>query len=112
MSLKEKKKYLNLLKVLKKLKPLERSQLIQYLKSDAAEFLCECVHNVLYTDLGIKNKSKIKNKIKNQCSVHRLKTIANKSKPLSAKVKALSQEGGGIGLILSAALPFLMNMFK
>lgn len=111
MSLKDKKKYLNLIKVVKKLKPEERSHLIPYLKTDVVEFLCECVHNVLYTDIGIKNKSKIKKKLKSQCSVHRLKIIANKTKPFEAKVNALKQEGAGIGLILSAALPFLMNLF-
>ena len=111
MSIKEKKKYLNLIKVLKKLKSEERSHIVPYLKPDVVEFLCECVHNVLYTDIGIKNKSKIKKKLKSQCSVHRLKIIANKTKPFEAKVNALKQEGAGIGLILSAALPFLMNLF-
>ena len=47
---------LNLLKVFKKLKADERSHIIPYLKNDAIEFLCECFHNVLYTDIGIKNK--------------------------------------------------------
>ncbi len=111
MSIKEKKVYLNLLKVFKKLKADQRSHIIPYLKNDAIEFLCECFHNVLYTDIGIKNKSKIKKKLKTQCSVHRLKTIANKTKPLTAKINALKQEGSGIGLILSAAIPFLMNLF-
>jgi hypothetical protein len=112
MSLKERKKYLALVKIVSKLKPEERSQIIPYLKTDSVEFLCECVHNVLYTDIGIKNKTKIKHKLKNQCSVHRLKTIASKSKSITAKTKALGQEGKGLGLILSTALPFLMNLFS
>jgi len=97
---------------MKKLKPEDRSKILPYLKNDAVEFLCECVHNVLYTDIGLKNKNKIKKKIKSSCSVHRLKTIANKSKPFDAKVKALGQEGKGIGLILSLALPFLANLIS
>jgi hypothetical protein len=112
MSLKSRKKYLDLVRVISKLKPDDRSCLIPYLKTDSLEFLCECVHNVLYTDIGIRNKSKIKNKLKKQCSVHRLKTIASKSISLSAKAKALSQEGKGLGLILSTALPFLLNLFS
>jgi hypothetical protein len=111
MSLRDRKKYLNLIKIVNKLKPEERSQIVPYLKTDCVEFLCECVHNVLYTDIGIKNKNKIKQKLKNQCSVHRLKTIASKSKSIAAKTSALKQEGKGLGLILSAALPFLMNLF-
>ena len=112
MSLKARKKYLHLVKIVSKLNPEDRSQIIPYLKTDSVEFLCECVHNVLYTDIGIKNKNKIKSKLKNQCSVHRLKTIASKSKSIDAKTKALRQEGKGIGLILSAALPFLMSLFS
>ena len=110
MSLKNRKKYLNLVKIVSKLKPEERSHIIPYLKTDSVEFLCECVHNVLYTDIGIKNKNKIKQKLKNQCSVHRLKTIASKSKSVAAKTEALRQEGKGLGVILSAALPFLINL--
>ena len=112
MILKDKKKYLNLVKVLKRLKDEERSHIIPYLKTDVVEFICECFHNVLYTDIGIKNKSKIRKKLKSNCSIHRLKTIANKSKPFEAKLNALKQEGKGLGLILSAAIPFLMNLFS
>ena len=112
MSLKERKKYLPLIKIVKKLKPEERSEIVWYLKNEAVEFLCECVHNVLYTDIGIKNKNKLKNKIKNSCSIHRLKSISSKSRSTEAKVKALRQEGKGLGLILSAAIPFLMSLFS
>ena len=111
MSLKEREKYIGLLKITKKLKPEERSELVRYLKNDAVEFLCECVHNVLYTDLGIKNRNKIKKQIKNNCSIHRLKVISSKSKSSDAKIKALRQEGKGLGFIISAALPFLINLF-
>lgn len=106
-----KKFYLNLLKILKRLKSDERTKLIPYLKPEAIEFLCECFHNVLYTDLKVNNKSVIKKKLKANCSVDRLKLIASKSRAHQAKVKALSQEGAGIGLILSAALPFLTSLF-
>ena len=111
MVLKEKKKFLKLLKVLKKIKPADRSEIVPYLKADALEFICECYHNVLFTDIGIKNKTKLKNRLKTACSVHRLKTISSKTKPLDSKIKALSQDGTGLGLILGAALPFLLNLF-
>jgi hypothetical protein len=108
----EKKSQLNLLRILKKLRNEDRSKLIPYLKPEAVEFLCECFHNVLFTDLKVRNKSGIKKKLKSNCSVHRLKLIASKSKPHQAKVRALQQEGAGIGLILSAALPFLTSLFS
>ena len=110
-SIKKKSFFLDLLKVLKKMKPEERSKFVQYLNPEAVDFLCECFHNVLFTDLKVKNKSLIKKKLKSNCSVSRLKLIANKSKPYQAKIKALKQEGAGIGLILSAALPFLTSLF-
>jgi hypothetical protein len=111
MSRTEKKKYLDLLRILKKLNVQDRSKIVPYLKADAIDFVCECFHNVLYTDLNIKNKGKLRSKLKKNCSIHRIKTIANKSKPLELKIKALKQEGSGLGLILSAAIPFLTSLF-
>jgi len=112
MSLKEKRKYLPLLKIIVKLRPEARAHLVPYLKPDAVEFLCECFHNVLYTDIGIKNKAKLRKCLKANCSVSRLKTISTKSRPIEAKIRSLKQEGKGLGLILSAAIPFLMNLFS
>ena len=112
MSLKEKKKFLQLLKVMKKLKPNDRSELVPYLKAEALEFICECYHNVLFTDIGIKNKTKLKKRLKTECSVHRLKTISSKAKPLDIKIKALKHRGSGLGLILSVALPFLIDILS
>lgn len=109
--MKDKKNYITLLQSLKKMKMKDREKIIPYLKEDALDFICECFHNVLYTDLKLKNRRKLSNRLKSSCSIHRLKTISSKNKPLSAKIKALKQEGAGIGLILSAALPFLMNLF-
>jgi hypothetical protein len=60
----------------------------------------------------VANKNSIKKRLKSTCSVHRLKLIASKSRAHSSKVKALKQEGAGIGLILSAALPFLTSLFS
>jgi len=112
MSLRSRRKFLDLLRIVSKLKPEDRSLLFPYLKLDSVEFLCECVHKVLYTDIGIRNKNKIKNKLKSQCSVHRLKTIASKSRSVTAKTKALGQEEKGLGLILSTVLLFWVNLFS
>jgi hypothetical protein len=103
--------YLELLRILKKLNATDRANLVPYLKPEAVKFLCECFHNVLYTDLKIPNKLSLKKKLKSDCSIHRLKLIASKSRTHKSKVRALKQEGAGIGLILSAALPFLTSLF-
>ena len=109
--MKEKKRYLKLLQTLKKMHVKDRENIIPYLKEDAVHFICECFHNVLYTDLKLKNKKKLSKGLKTKCSVHRLKTISSSKKSLPSKLKALQQEGAGLGLILSAAVPFLMNLF-
>lgn len=110
LKMNDKKQYLKLLQTLKRMNVEDREKIVPYLKEDAVHFLCECFHNVLYTDLKLKNKKKLSKNLKTKCSVHRLKTISSK-RPLPAKLKALQQEGTGLGLILSAAIPFLMNLF-
>ena len=112
MATKDKKQYLDLLQVLKKIKAEDRAKIVPYLKTDAIEFIGECTHNVLFTDLGLKNKSHLKKCLKSQCNVKRLKSISNKNTPLDKKIAALKQEGKGIGLILSVALPFLLNLIQ
>jgi hypothetical protein len=66
----------------------------------------------LFTDLGLKNKSHLKKCLKSQCNVKRLITISKKNTPLDKKIAALKQEGKGIGLIASVALPFLLSLFQ
>ena len=112
MATKDKKQYLDLLQVLKKIKAEDRAKIVPYLKTEAIEFIGECTHNVLFTDLGLKNKSHLKKCLKSQCNVKRLKSISNKNTPLDKKIAALKQEGKGIGLILSVALPFLLNLIQ
>ena len=92
------------------MKPEDRAILVPYLKEDAIKFLCECFHNVLYSNLQLRNKKGLKNRLKKNCSVHNLKVIARQTGSIKNKVKALKQEGAGIGFILSAAIPFLMNL--
>lgn len=106
MKVNNKKKYLDLLSALKKISQTERDKIVPYLKDEAVEFICECFHNVIYTDLKLKNRKSLGKKLKSSCSVHRLKVISSKNKSLNVKRKALKQEGTGLGLILSAAVHF------
>ena len=54
----------------------------------------------------------LKKCLKSQCNVKRLITISKKNTPLDKKIAALKQEGKGIGLIASVALPFLLSLFQ
>jgi DNA topoisomerase VI subunit A len=72
-----------LLQVLKEIKAEDRAKIVSYLKTEAIEFIGECAHNVLFTNLGLKNKSHLKS----QCDVKRLKSISNKNNPLDKKLQ-------------------------
>ena len=108
----EKRKYIPLLNTLKKLKPKEMSDIIDFLNDDAIENICECVYNVIHTDLKLPNKkkNKLKNFIKTNCSVHRIKKISQKKENIFKRRKALKQEGKGLGMILATAIPFLIDL--
>jgi len=109
---KEKKKFLPLLKIIQKLPKEHVQHLINYLSDEAIDNICECVYNVVNVDLNLskEKKKKLKKCIHKECSVNRLKCIMNKSQQISKRRKALSMEGKGLGLLLSAAIPFLTNL--
>ena len=98
----EKKKYLPLLDTLRKLNGNDVSNIMDFLTDDAIDHVCECVYNVLHTDLSLSSskKTRLKKFIKSNCSIHRLK-----------RRKALKQEGKGLPLLLASVIPFLANLF-
>jgi hypothetical protein len=106
-------KHLPLINVLAKMKPEDFQTIVDVLPDEATEIICECVFNVLNTDIKLspKKKSHLRKFIKANCSIHRLGKIAKKSIPISKRKKALKQEGKGLPLILGAAIPFLMDLF-
>ena len=73
---------------------------------------CECVYNVIHTDLSLSPsvKKKLRSHLKNKCSGKNLKIITQKKTPVSKRRKALSQEGNGIGLILGTVIPYLAKL--
>lgn len=107
-----KKAQFDIIKAVSKLKKNEIECMLDHLTDDAIDCLCECVFNVLNTDLKFTNKkkNKLKNFIKGNCSKHRLKFISNKNHPVSKRRRALKMEGRGLPLLLGAALPFLSNL--
>lgn len=106
------KKYIPLLNVLKKLKPKEMSDIVDFLNDDAIDNICECVYNVIHTDLNLPNKkkSRLRNFIKSNCSLHRINKISSKKENIFKRRKALKQEGKGLGMILATAIPFLIDL--
>lgn len=103
---------LKLYESLSKLKPSVLSNIVEHLNDNSIEALCECVYNVIHTDLKLSSKAKrkLKTKLLSNCSKKNINLIATKKNALSKKRKALSQEGSGIGLILATVVPFLANL--
>ena len=91
---------LKLLKILSKIKPLERKIIISVLDRDAIDTLCETVTNVFFNDIriGKKRKDKLFENFKDKQKL--IGTLSNKNINFKRRKKLLVQEGGSLGLIL------------
>jgi len=107
------KNFVHILKVCKKLKPQELEVLLDHLSDSSVDDICECVYNVINTDLRLSSskRKKLKQHITSKCSINNIKSISNKKVSISKRRKLLKQEGGGLGLILASVIPFLTSLF-
>lgn len=107
------KKNLPLYESLKKLPKEALKHVIEHLDDDSIDAICECVYNVVHTNLNMskKKKSTLKKNLHAHCCLKNLKRISNSKLSVSKRRKALMQEGQGIGLILSAIVPLLTKLF-
>jgi hypothetical protein len=108
------KQLLNLMKLIRKMNAEEFSHFIDSVNDKTVDDICECVHNVINTDLNF-NGAKIrhlKKHIKTNCCVKRIKTITNKKIPLFKRRKTLKMEGKGLPFLLASTIPFLISLFK
>jgi len=111
--LQERQKLIPLIKAFSKMNPADFSQSLDNLNDKSVDGLCECVYNVIHTDLNLpsKKKNKLRNFIKSNCSLHRINKISSKKEALFKRRKALKQEGKGLPMILATAIPFLIDLF-
>jgi len=107
------KDFVSFLKFVKTLKKGEFEHLVDQLNDSSIDCICECVYNIIHTDLNMNKRKlkKLKSHITNNMSSRRLKTIANKNIPLLKRRRALKQEGRGLPLLLASVIPFLANLF-
>ena len=107
------KDFVNFLKFTKSLKKGEFEHLIDYLSDNSIDHICECVYNVINTDLkmNVKKVRKLKTHIRKNMNSKRLKVIANKKIPLLKRRRSIKQEGRGLPLLLASVIPFLANLF-
>lgn len=108
----DKREKIKLYESLVKLKPDTLGKIVQHLDENSVDAICECVYNVVHSDLNLSKaaKRKLKRKLQKSCTKKNLQIIMKKKNSLSKRRKALSQEGSGIGLILATVVPLLANL--
>lgn len=107
------KNFVSVLRVLKKVKGDDLKSMLDSLSDQSIDNVCECVFNVINTDLKLSRakRLKLKNHIKKNCCLANIKRITNKAIPIFKRRKALKMEGRGLPLILASVLPFLTSLF-
>ena len=99
------------LKILLKLKPQERSCLVDYLNDESIDKIGHLVFNALFTDLKIKPRQvKI---LAKKLKGHKrdLEYISNRSNPLNVRRKKVKkQSGSGLGILLASVVPALISL--
>ena len=105
-------KVLPFLQAIKNLNPAHRSVLMNHLDDDSWDLLFQTVSNVISNPL-IPGKRKLH--LKRQLSRYKapLRHIANKNASKSSRKKKMLQMGGNpLALILSTAIPLLLDILR
>lgn len=86
---------------------------LDHLNDDSIDNLCECVFNVINTDIKLSRakKQKLRSHIKKNCCVANIRKITNRKLPIFKRRKALQMEGRGLPMILASVVPFLISLF-
>lgn len=107
------KSFINMLKVIKSMKKGDFEKLVDFLNDESIDHICECVFNIINTDLKMTKKklSCLKRHVHRNCSVKRLQTISNKNIPILKRRQAIKQEGKGLPMLLASVIPFLADIF-
>jgi Glu-tRNA(Gln) amidotransferase subunit E-like FAD-binding protein len=112
--MKQKENIIPLLKLITKTKGDDIAHIIDHLNDSAIDNVCECVYNVIFTDLNLtkQKKSALRKHIKKHCQTDGLKKISSKTHPVFKRRQLLKQEGAGLPFLLMSAIPFLVDLFK
>ena len=108
------RKKFGLYSALNKVPPNLLNHVITHLDDQSIDDICECVYNLIYTDLSLssKQKRKLQKNLHKHCCIKNLKVISSKGISVSKRRKALQQEGTGLGLIFSTIVPLLAKLFS
>lgn len=102
---------LHLYRIFKKITVKERIALLDLLKDEGCDYLCEGVHNFLSNvPLSKKNRNEIKRKLKGKKKT--LKYLSDRTNDVKLRKDSLKQTGAGLGLILASVLPLLASLIR
>ena len=109
-----KAKLIPLLKTLSKMNKNDLIHSINCLNDDTIDGICECVYNVIFTDLNLtqRKKTTLKKHLKKSCCIKKIKQITNKTNPVFKRRELLKQQGSGLPMLLMTAVPFLIDLVK
>ena len=102
---------LSFLKILLRLKPQERSCLIDHLNESSINKIGHLVFNSIFTDLKL--SSKRKNHLAQHLKPHKkdLFYIANANHPVESRRKRVKkQSASGLGILLASVVPALVSL--
>ena len=107
------KNFVKLLRQIKKMSNKDFAKFVSKVDDETINDLCECVYNVINTDLNFTKRKKkcLKDHVHKNCSRIRLNKIINKKVALSKRRMALKQEGRGLPFLLASVIPFLTSLF-
>ena len=107
---KRKIEHIAFLKTLASLSTEKQKSIIQFLDQDGVNLICECISNLIFSDLGLRRavKKRLKGKIFGKEKL--LKFLSKKSNRVSTRKKKLIQTGGALGTILGIAIPILADL--
>ena len=100
-----------LITTLKKCKPSERANIIQFLDEPGVDIVGECIHNVLFNDLNLntRTKKRLKKRFGDQKKL--LSILADKNKSVKKRknilLKQFQRGGSAWSFLLSVIIPIL-----
>jgi hypothetical protein len=106
------KYHIQLLKLITKSKPDDKAVILTHLNDKGIHFICEVIHNIINSKLHLskKQRSKIREGLMSRKTCYRF--LSKKKNNINKKRKIIKQNGAGIGLLLSAALPFAIQLLS
>ena len=104
-------KFKPLLELIASSSPQQRKILLQTLNEDAVDFICQCLYNTLH-NLHSKMDPQEREHLKTSVAKDKakLRRVCRHNLDTKTRQKILTQAGGSLGLIISAAIPIITSL--